>query len=50
METTFKVILIAIMILSCLGAIGDKDRHKIMSLSGICIASILAMTIMVVWM
>lgn len=50
METTFKVILFVIMVIALIGAIGEQDRQKSMSLSAICIAGMLALAAMVVWL
>lgn len=49
MELAFKVILLVIMLLSLMGTITD-DKDKVSSYAGICIASILAVASMVVWL
>lgn len=50
METTFKVILFIIMVVSFIGAIAEQDRQKSLSLASICIAGILALAVMLMWL
>lgn len=50
MLTTFKVILIIIMIASLLGTIGSDIKERMLSMASICITCILALTFLLVWL
>lgn len=42
MITFFKVILLIILVVSFIGAIGERDKHSKLQLTSICIASMFA--------
>jgi len=50
MIITFQVILIVFMIITFIGAIAEDDKDKVVSLTSICIASIAAFLVSVMWL
>ena len=50
MITTFQIILIIMMCISFLGAMGDEQMSRVMSLTSICIASVIAFIVSVMWL
>jgi len=50
MITAFNIILLLIIVISFMGAIADNYNDRVMSMASICIASMVAFIVSVMWL